>query len=90
MGRLDLDRDLGNFSVGGSVYSAGYSYDDAANSARLGGYTTADVRASWMFRTAWSIQARVANLADKTYETSRYYNQLGRTYYLTLRYSPAS
>jgi len=89
MGRVDLDRDLGDFSVGASVYSAGYSYDDAANSARLGGYTTADVRASWTFRPAWSIQARVANLADRTYETSRYFNQLGRTYYLTLRYSPA-
>ena len=89
MGRVDLDRDLGDFSVGGSVYSAGYSYDDAANSARLGGYTTADIRASWTFRPAWSIQARVANLADRTYETSRYFNQLGRTYYLTLRYSPA-
>jgi vitamin B12 transporter len=89
MGRVDLDRDLGDaFSVGASVYSAGYSYDDAANSSRLGGYATADLRATWTFAPAWSVQGRVANLFDRTYETVSYYNQLGRTYYVTLRWSP--
>ncbi|SEW23161.1 TonB-dependent receptor [Luteibacter sp. 329MFSha] len=86
--RADLDKDLGPVTVGGSVYSAGYSYDDAANTRRLGGYATADLRATWHLDTAWSVQGRVANVADKRYETASYYNQLGRTYYLTVRYSP--
>jgi vitamin B12 transporter len=85
---VDLDKDLGSFTVGGSVYASGYSYDDAANTTRLGGYTTADLRATWHLDDAWSVQGRVANLADKRYETVAYYNQLGRTYYLTLRFSP--
>jgi vitamin B12 transporter len=88
-GRVDLDKDLGAFALGGSVYAAGYSYDDAANSTRLGGYTTADLRATWHIDSAWSVQGRVANLADKRYETAAYYNQLGRTYYMTVRFSPA-
>ncbi|WP_369925475.1 TonB-dependent receptor domain-containing protein [Xanthomonas sp. NCPPB 2632] len=87
-GRVDLDRDLGAFTLGGSVYASGYSYDDPANTTRLGGYTTADVRATWHLDDAWSVQGRVANVADKRYETAAYYNQLGRTYYLTLRFSP--
>ena len=86
--RVDLDRDLGIVTVGGSVYAAGYSYDDAANTRRLGGYTTADLRATWHVDTDWSVQGRVANVADKRYETAAFYNQLGRTYYLTVRYSP--
>lgn len=87
--RIDLDRDLGAFSVGGTVNSEGYRYDDAANLQRLGGYATVDLRASWNFQPGWSLQARVANVFDHHYETVRFYNQLGRTAYLTLRYSPA-
>jgi vitamin B12 transporter len=87
--RVDLDRDLGSFTIGGSVYSAGYSYDDAANTTRLGGYTTADLRATWHVDSDWSVQGRLANAFDRNYETAAYYNQLGRTYYLTVRYSPA-
>ena len=87
--RVDLDKDLGIVTVGGSVYAAGYSYDDAANTRRLGGYTTADLRATWHVDMDWSVQGRVANVADKRYETAAFYNQLGRTYYLTVRYSPS-
>jgi vitamin B12 transporter len=34
------------------------------------------------------LQARVANVFDHRYETVRFYNQLGRTAYLTVRFSP--
>ena len=87
--RVDLDRDIGAFSVGGSLYAAGHTYDDAANTRRLGGYGTADVRATWHVDADWSVQGRLSNALDKHYETASYYNQLGRTYYLTVRYSPA-
>jgi vitamin B12 transporter len=88
--RVDIDKDLGAFTLGGSVYAAGYSYDDAANTTRLGGYATADLRGTWHLDSAWSVQGRVANLADKRYETAAYYNQLGRTYYLTVRFTPTA
>ncbi|MBB3226710.1 vitamin B12 transporter [Luteibacter sp. Sphag1AF] len=88
IGRIDLDRDLGQFSVGGTLNGAGKSFDDAANTRHLGGYATTDLRATWRFQPAWSLQAKVANVFDRSYETASFYNQLGRTFYLTVRYMP--
>jgi len=87
--RADVDKDLGAFTVGGSVYAAGRSYDNASNTLRLGGYATVDLRATWHVDSDWSVQGRVANVGDKRYETAAFYNQLGRTYYLTLNYTPS-
>ncbi|MBN8712672.1 MAG: TonB-dependent vitamin B12 receptor [Xanthomonadales bacterium] len=88
--RVDLDRRIGTFGVGTTVYVAGRSYDDVANTRRLGGYATTDLRASWHFEPAWQIEARLANVFDRDYETVYYFNQPGRAWYLTLRYSPAT
>ncbi|UJJ59978.1 TonB-dependent vitamin B12 receptor [Rhodanobacter denitrificans] len=87
--RLDLDRRYGAFGVGASVNAAGRSYDDAANRHPLAGYTTADLRASWHFAPDWQLEARLANVFDRHYETVWYFNQPGRSAFLTLRYSPA-
>jgi vitamin B12 transporter len=46
------------------------------------------MRASWQFQPQWQLQARVANLFDRGYETAYYFNQPGRTAMLTLRYTP--
>jgi vitamin B12 transporter len=88
--RIDLDRDLGPFTVGGTLYGAGNTYDDAANAQRLGGYGTLDLRGSWRFRPDWSVQARLANAFDHDYRTARFFNQTGRTFAVTLRYAPAA
>jgi len=87
--RIDLDRRFGAFGVGTTWYAAGKSYDDAANLHRLGGYSTLALRASWHFAPGWQVEGRVANAFDHDYETVYYYNQPGRTWSLTLRYSPA-
>ncbi|KZC18828.1 MULTISPECIES: TonB-dependent vitamin B12 receptor [Rhodanobacter] len=87
--RLDLDRRYGAFGVGASVNAAGRSYDDAANRHPLGGYATTDLRASWHFAPDWQLEARLANVFDRHYETVWYFNQAGRGAFLTLRYSPA-
>ena len=88
--RVDLDRRFGAFGLGATLYAAGRSYDDAANVHKLGGYSTTDLRASWHFTPAWQIEARLANVFNRDYETVYYYNQPGRAWYLTLRYSPAT
>ncbi len=88
--RIDLDRRLGEWGIGATVNGAGRSYDDAANRHELGGYATTDLRASWHFAPGWQVEARVANALDRHYETVWYYNQPGRTGFLTLRYSPAT
>ena len=87
--RVDLDRRFGRFGVGATFYVAGKRYDDLANAHRLGGYATTDLRASYAFAPGWEVQARLANAFDHHYETAYYFNQPGRSVYLTLRYSPA-
>lgn len=88
--RVDLDRRFGAFGVGATFNAAGKRYDDLANTHRLSGYSTADLRASYAFAARWEVQARVANVFGRDYETVYYFNQPGRTWYLTLRYSPAA
>ncbi|MHB1059119.1 MAG: TonB-dependent vitamin B12 receptor [Rhodanobacter sp.] len=88
--RVDLDRRFGAIGVGATVYAAGRSYDDAANAHPLAGYSTTDLRASWHFAADWQVEARLANVFDRHYETVYYFNQPGRSAFLTLRYSPAA
>lgn len=87
--RVDLDRRFGEFGVGATVNAAGRGYDDAANLHPLAGYSTTDLRASWHFAPDWQVEARLANVFDRHYETVWYFNQPGRSAFLTLRYSPA-
>ncbi|CAM5623233.1 TonB-dependent receptor domain-containing protein [Rhodanobacter lindaniclasticus] len=88
--RLDLDRSYGAFGIGATFNAAGHRYDDAANTHRLGGYATTDLRASWQFDRAWQLEARLANAFDRRYETVWYFNQPGRELLLTLRYRPGA
>lgn len=87
-GRIDLDRGFGAWRLGTTVNAAGARYDDAANSDRLGGHATVDLRVEYAFAPAWTLQARASNLFDRAYETIAWYNQHGREYVLSLRYAP--
>lgn len=86
--RVDLDRRFGAFGMGASLLAAGARYDDLGNRHRLGGYATADLRASYAFAPGWQVEARLANAFDRRYETIYYFNQPGRSWYLTFRYAP--
>ena len=86
--RLDLDRAFGDFRFGITGITEGARFDDVANTIRLGGYATLDLRGEWTFKPDWSLQARVANVFDRDYETAAFYNQPGRELQLTLRYAP--
>ena len=85
--RLDADRRFGDFNVGASVTAAGERYENLANSHRLGGYATTDLRAGYAFNPSWRVNLSLNNVFDKQYETAAYYNQPGRTWMLTLRYA---
>ena len=86
--RLDADRALGAYQVGASLRAEGSRYDDLANNRRLGGYATVDLRAGYDISDDWQVQARAENLLDKGYETAAFYNQPGRSLFVTLRYQP--
>lgn len=86
--RIDLDRAFGDLRLGLTGVAAGSRYDDLANSVRVGGYASFDLRAEYAFHPDWTVQARIANLFDRDYQTVAWYNQPGREWFLTLRYAP--
>jgi vitamin B12 transporter len=86
--RLSVDRAFGAIRVGATIIGEGGRYDDVANTRRIGGYATLDLRAEYGFGDAWTLQAGVANVFDRDYETAAFYNQPGRTYQVRLRYAP--
>ncbi|MCR6664387.1 MAG: TonB-dependent vitamin B12 receptor [Luteimonas sp.] len=87
-GRIDIDRTFGPVSAGITVQGAGGRFDNAANTVRLGGYATTDLRLEYAFHKDWSLLARASNVFDRDYETVAWYYQPGREYQLSLRYRP--
>jgi vitamin B12 transporter len=84
--RFDLDREFGAYRLGLSFLAEGKRYNDLANTEELGGFGTIDLRVGYRINSEWRIQGRLENLFDKSYETAKFYNQPGRSFYLKLGY----
>lgn len=84
--RLDVDRELGDWSLGGSWVVQNHRYDDADNQDRLGGFGLVNLRAGWDFAPGWSTRLTVENAFDKDYETARDYINAGRAAFLSLHF----
>jgi vitamin B12 transporter len=86
--RLDADRAIGRWRVGGSWIAEGARFDDVANTLRVGGHATLDLRSEFAWRPDWTVQFALRNAFDRRYETAAYYNQPGREWSLALRWRP--
>jgi vitamin B12 transporter len=86
-GHVDLERRFGGLRLGARLIAEGARFDNAANTRRMGGFGTLDLRAEYAVSPDWRLQTRVANLFDKQYETVAFYNQPGRALYMTVRYT---
>ncbi|MEN3068327.1 TonB-dependent vitamin B12 receptor [Uliginosibacterium sediminicola] len=89
MARVDVDHDLGAWSVGSSWNGVGKRYDNdtSANTiVHLGGYSTWDLRTEYRIDKSWRVQLRGENVFNKRYETAYLYNQTGAGVFVTLRY----
>lgn len=64
-----------------AVQHAGRSFEDAANTNVLDGYTLFDFRASYAVTESFEVYGRIENAFDDEYETVYEYGTLGRTYY---------
>lgn len=89
--RLDVDRQLGAWTLGGSVVAQGYRYDDADNDNRLPGFATLALRAGWEFAQDWTARLTLENVTDRRYATAERFDgtdyiAAGRHGMLSVRY----
>ena len=70
---------------GADLRLVGDSFDNAANSVGLDGYTLVDVRAAMPITDAVEIFGRVENVFDEEYQTAAGYAQAGRGAFVGVR-----
>ena len=88
---FNIDKEIGQWKFGGSALHVGSRNDldySTYTPVKLPSYTTLDLNAEYKLQKDWSVQARIANVTNKNYETAYGYNQLGRAGYLTLKWAP--
>lgn len=83
--RLEVDRDLGPWLLGASLFAEGRRYDDPANRIEMDGYTLLDLRAEWRLDPRTRLQFKLGNALDRDYETVAFFNRPGRNLRVTLR-----
>jgi len=83
--RLGADWQAGAWSAGATAAAFSHRFDDAANTSRLGGCGTLDLRAEWALSRELKLGLKLNNVGDKAYETVLGYNQPGREGFVTLR-----
>ena len=96
---LDLDRQFDRFSAGVTWRAVAGRYDDADNTAELGGYGLLAVRAGWQASKEVGFDVKLNNLLDKDYADATYtsgypikvrdnYNTEGRTVLFAVNWTP--
>ena len=73
------------WSVGATLAQVSSSFDDAANTRRIPGYLTADIRAGIRFAERFELYGRITNLFDERYETASFYGAPGRQAFVGVR-----
>ena len=91
---FDADYGFNDLTLGFTLRSEGRRFDDAANTIKLGGYTTSAIRASYRISDEWAVKAKVDNLTDKEYVTASSfglgnYRSVGREVMFTVAYTPS-
>jgi len=86
--RLGADWLVGPWQAGATLAAFSHRFDNAANTVRLGGYATLDLRAEWAATRELALGLKLNNAADKRYETSLGYDQPGRAVFVSVRYTP--
>jgi vitamin B12 transporter len=85
--KLAADSSWGAWRLGGTLAAFSKRFDNAANTLPVSGFATLDLHADWQLAREWTLGLALNNVADKTYETVRGFNQPRREAFLTLRYA---
>ncbi|MGI9295339.1 MAG: TonB-dependent receptor domain-containing protein, partial [Pseudomonadales bacterium] len=74
---LDVDRNFGSLSLGLSVQAEDSRFDDPANTVKLSGFATVDLRARYAINDSWHVKLKLDNIFDRKYATAKDFS-LGR------------
>jgi len=85
---LQVKRSFGAWTLGGGWQGTGDRYDDTMEMTHMGGFSVLNAFAHYAVNREWSIEARANNLANKKYETSWGYGNLGANAFMGVRYTP--
>lgn len=84
-GRIDIDRLIGAWSVGGSLWGQSRS-EGGPYAPDNDGFVTADLRGGYRFARHWRVEARIENLFDRDYQPVHGYHAAPRGLFVGLRY----
>lgn len=94
--RLEIDRQIGQWSLGATGILEGERYNDSANENLIPGFGIVNFRTAWDFAPNWSASLTIDNIFDKDYVVARGgwdasnptfdYQQAGRNAFLSVRY----
>lgn len=89
--RLDADRVLGDWTLGGSWIAQNHRYNDTANDERLPGFGIVNLRAGWRFAPQWAARLTLENVLDRDVVTARDFSgrdfeNAGRAAFLSVQF----
>jgi vitamin B12 transporter len=85
-GALALGQAIGSLRLGAEILASSARYDDAANTRRLGGYTTVNLTADWNVGQGVSAFVRADNVVDRDYRLAADYSTGGTTVFAGVRW----
>ena len=91
-GTFGVSKRFGEWEIGSDVESSSYRYNDIRNRPidRMSGYTLVNIYTNYRINPDWSLNARVNNLFDRTYELAQNYGTFGTNLMVTVRYAPGT
>lgn len=85
---LSADMPLGEWHIGAQLQYVGKRFDNASNTVSLDSYSLINLTASRPIDRDWRILARVNNLGNTNYAFANGYATPGRTFYVSLIWTP--
>ncbi|HEY1089578.1 MAG TPA: TonB-dependent receptor, partial [Burkholderiaceae bacterium] len=84
---LRADFSLAGWDLGAQLLASGKRFEDAANTKKLGGYSTLDLEAQYGINRDWRLQLKLDNAFDRDYQQALAYVSAPRQFFVGLRYN---
>lgn len=87
-GSVLLDYVAQRWTAGGRWFARGSRFNDPNNRVELPGYATVDLHYTRRISDEWKWSVRLDNVFDRTYETTQFFRQPERRWFVTFAWEP--